>query len=292
MSAGKTTFGRKCFLAVNACLLLALSAVTLYPFLYVLAASFSDRMFIMRGSVSIIPQGFNTYAYQNVFEYPYLWRSYGNTVLYMVIGTAVNMLLTVLGAYPLSRRQFAGRRVLSFLLVFTMWFNAGMIPTFLVVRGVHLYNTIWAMILPGAISTYNLIVVRTFFDNLPVEMEEAALIDGCNDWQALMKIILPLSVPVLMTITLFYMVGHWNSFMPALMYLRSKELYPLQMILREIVLQSLVAEENLEGGANEQVLAESVKYATIIVATVPILCVYPFIQRYFVTGVMIGAVKG
>lgn len=292
MSAGKTTFGRKCFLAVNACLLLAISAVTLYPFLYVLAASFSDRMFIMRGSVSIIPQGFNTYAYQNVFEYPYLWRSYGNTVLYMVIGTAVNMLLTVLGAYPLSRRQFAGRRVLSFLLVFTMWFNAGMIPTFLVVRGVHLYNTIWAMILPGAISTYNLIVVRTFFDNLPVEMEEAALIDGCNDWQALMKIILPLSVPVLMTITLFYMVGHWNSFMPALMYLRSKELYPLQMILREIVLQSLVAEENLEGGANEQVLAESVKYATIIVATVPILCVYPFIQRYFVTGVMIGAVKG
>jgi putative aldouronate transport system permease protein len=292
MSAGKTTFGRKCFLAVNACLLLALSAVTLYPFLYVLAASLSDRMFIMRGSVSIIPQGFNTYAYQNVFEYPYLWRSYGNTVLYMVIGTAVNMLLTVLGAYPLSRRQFAGRRALSFLLVFTMWFNAGMIPTFLVVRGVHLYNTVWAMILPGAISTYNLIVVRTFFDNLPVEMEEAALIDGCNDWQALMKIILPLSVPVLMTITLFYMVGHWNSFMPALMYLRSKELYPLQMILREIVLQSLVDEENLEGGANEQVLAESVKYATIIVATVPILCVYPFIQRYFVTGVMIGAVKG
>lgn len=292
MSAGKTTFGRKCFLAVNACLILALSAVTLYPFLYVLAASLSDRMFIMRGSVSIIPQGFNTYAYQNVFEYPYLWRSYGNTVLYMVIGTAVNMLLTVLGAYPLSRRQFAGRRALSFLLVFTMWFNAGMIPTFLVVRGVHLYNTVWAMILPGAISTYNLIVVRTFFDNLPVEMEEAALIDGCNDWQALMKIILPLSVPVLMTITLFYMVGHWNSFMPALMYLRSKELYPLQMILREIVLQSLVDEENLEGGANEQVLAESVKYATIIVATVPILCVYPFIQRYFVTGVMIGAVKG
>jgi len=292
MAVGKTTLGRKCFLAVNACVLIALAAVTLYPFLYVLAASFSDRMFIIRGSVGILPKGFNTYAYQNVFEYPYLWRSYGNTVFYVILGTAINMLLTVLGAYPLSRKQFYGRKTISFLLVFTMWFNAGMIPTFLVVRGVGLYNTIWAMVLPGAISTYNLIVVRTFFSAQPVEMEEAALIDGCNDWQVLIKIILPLSVPVLMTITLFYMVGHWNSFMPALMYLRSKELYPLQMILREIVLQSLVSEENLEGGADEPVLAESVKYATIVVATVPILCVYPFIQRYFVTGVMIGAVKG
>ena len=288
MAVGKTTKGRIVFIVINTTLLILLAVVTLYPFLYVTAASFSDRMFILRGDIGIIPKGFNVNAYKNVFKYHLLWRSYGNTIFYVILGTSINMLLTVLGAYPLSRKQFKGRRFFSFMLVFTMWFNAGMIPTFLVVRGMGLYNTFWALVLPSAISTYNLIVVRTFFDNIPAEMEEAALIDGGNDFQVLMKVILPLSVPVLMTITLFYLVGHWNAFMPALLYLRSEELYPLQMILRKIVLQSLVDEENLE----DQVLAESVKYSTIVVATVPILCVYPFIQRYFVTGVMIGAVKG
>ena len=288
MAVGKTTKGRIVFIVINTTLLILLAVVTLYPFLYVTAASFSDRMFILRGDIGIIPKGFNVNAYKNVFKYHLLWRSYGNTIFYVILGTSINMLLTVLGAYPLSRKQFKGRRFFSFMLVFTMWFNAGMIPTFLVVRGMGLYNTFWALVLPNAISTYNLIVVRTFFDNIPAEMEEAALIDGGNDFQVLMKVILPLSVPVLMTITLFYLVGHWNAFMPALLYLRSEELYPLQMILRKIVLQSLVDEENLE----DQVLAESVKYSTIVVATVPILCVYPFIQRYFVTGVMIGAVKG
>ena len=288
MAVGKITKGRIVFIVINTTLLILLAVVTLYPFLYVTAASFSDRMFILRGDIGIIPKGFNVNAYKNVFKYHLLWRSYGNTIFYVILGTSINMLLTVLGAYPLSRKQFKGRRFFSFMLVFTMWFNAGMIPTFLVVRGMGLYNTFWALVLPNAISTYNLIVVRTFFDNIPAEMEEAALIDGGNDFQVLMKVILPLSVPVLMTITLFYLVGHWNAFMPALLYLRSEELYPLQMILRKIVLQSLVDEENLE----DQVLAESVKYSTIVVATVPILCVYPFIQRYFVTGVMIGAVKG
>ena len=288
MAVGKITKGRIVFIVINTTLLILLAVVTLYPFLYVPAASFSDRMFILRGDIGIIPKGFNVNAYKNVFKYHLLWRSYGNTIFYVILGTSINMLLTVLGAYPLSRKQFKGRRFFSFMLVFTMWFNAGMIPTFLVVRGMGLYNTFWALVLPNAISTYNLIVVRTFFDKIPAEMEEAALIDGGNDFQVLMKVILPLSVPVLMTITLFYLVGHWNAFMPALLYLRSEELYPLQMILRKIVLQSLVDEENLE----DQVLAESVKYSTIVVATVPILCVYPFIQRYFVTGVMIGAVKG
>lgn len=269
-----------------------LAVITLYPFLYVAAASLSDRLFIIQGKIGIIPQGFNTYAYQSVFKFPYIWTSYGNTIKYLILGTSINMLLTVMGAYPLSRDQFIGRNFFSFLLVFTMWFNAGIIPLFLVVRTLKLYNTIWAMVLPSAISTYNLIVVRTFFKSQPVEMEEAALIDGCNDFQVLIRIILPLSVPVLMTIMLFYMVGHWNSYMPALMYLREKKYYPLQIILRELVLESLVNDVMMENEFGQPITVESVKYATIIVATVPILCVYPFIQRYFVRGVMIGAIKG
>ena len=288
MVAGKQSKSRKLFLIINAILLIALAWVTLYPFLYVAAASFSDKLFIMQGKIGIIPIGFTTQAYESVFTYPNLWQSYGNTIFYMTAGTAINMVMTVFGAYALSRRQLLVRTFFTFFIVFTMWVNAGMIPTFLVVRDLGMYDSIWAILLPGAISTYNLVVMRTFFTSIPVSLEEAAKIDGCNDMQALLKIILPLSIPSLVTIGLFYMVAHWNSFMPALIYLRSKERFPLQLILREIIMQNAMQDMLY---SNDNVISESIKYATIIVATLPILCVYPFIQKYFVKGVMIGAVK-
>lgn len=287
---GTLTLSRRVFISVNTLLLIALSCVMLYPFLYVIAASFSSDVFILSGRVSIIPQGVNVGAYRRVFNYPLIWRSYGNTVFYTFMGTLINIVLTTLGAYPLSRKQFYGRTFFTFFLAFTMWFNAGMIPTFLVVRGYGLYNRVWAILLPGAISTYNLIVMRTFFQQIPVTLEEAALIDGCNDVQTLVRIIAPLSVPAFVTISLFYAVGHWNSFMPALIYLRDKNKFPLQMILRDIVIQNQM-QELVSITESMDINAESVKYATIVTATLPILCIYPFIQKYFVKGVMIGAIK-
>ena len=292
MVSGKITFGRGLFICINTILLILVAVITLYPFLYVMAASVSDSLFLIQGKVGIIPKGFTLAAYRSVLEYPMIGRSYANTLFYVLAGTFINMLLTVLGAYPLSRQQFMGRRAFNFMLVFTMWLNGGMIPLFLVVKGVGLYNSIWALLLPTAISTYNLIIVRTYFQQIPKELEEASLIDGCNDMQTLFKVILPLSVPTLSTVGLFYLVGNWNSFMPALMYLRDKELYPLQMILREIVLLSEVDDLQMQSEMGQTLMLESVKYATIVVATIPVLCVYPFIQKYFVKGVMIGAVKG
>ena len=289
MTIRKEPFSRRVFQIINAILLILLAWVTLYPFLYVAAASFSDKLFIMQGKVSILPKGFTTAAYQAVFQYPHLWRSYGNTIYYMTLGTALNMVLTVFGAYPLSRKQFIGKKFFTFMIVFTMWFGAGMIPAFLLVKGLGMYDTVFALLLPGAISTYNMIVMRTFFQSIPSGLEEAAKIDGCNDIQTLFKIVLPLSIPALMTIGLFYMVGHWNSFMPALIYLRSKERFPLQLILREVIMQNQT--EELVNTSQGNIVSESIKYATIIVATLPILIVYPFIQKYFVKGVMIGAIK-
>ncbi|HML45659.1 MAG TPA: carbohydrate ABC transporter permease [Clostridia bacterium] len=284
---GTMTPGRRLFIGVNTLFLLALSCVMLYPFLYVIAASFSSDVFILTGSVGILPKGFTTGAYGRVFNYPMIWRSYGNTLLYTFFGTLINIALTSLGAYPLSRKQFYGRTFFTFFVAFTMWFNAGMIPTFLVVRSYKMYNTLWAILLPGAISTYNMIVMRTFFQQIPVSLEEAALIDGCNDVQTLLRIIVPLSF---VTISLFYAVGHWNSFMSALIYLRDKNKFPLQMILRDVVIQNQL-QDLVNITESMDVNAESVKFATIVTATLPILCIYPFIQKYFVKGVMIGALK-
>ena len=263
--------GRKAFVIINTVVLLLISAIMLYPAIYVIAASFSEETAILRGDVFLYPVRAHLKAYQKVFVYPMLWKSYSNTLLYTVLGTAINLILTVFGAWALSQKKMVGRRFFTLMCTFTMFFGGGMIPTFLVV------------------STYNMILMRTFFRQIPESLVEAAELDGCKDFGVLFRIVLPLSLASLMTIGMFYAVGHWNSYFPAVMYLTTnKELNPLQIILRQVVLLNEIVEN---ASSTENVMAEGIKYATIVVAMLPMLCIYPFVQRYFVKGVMIGSVK-
>jgi putative aldouronate transport system permease protein len=274
---------------INTIVLLLVSAIMLYPAIYVIAASFSEETAILRGDVFLIPVRAHVKAYQKVFVYPMLWQSYRNTLIYTFLGTAINLVLTVFGAWALSQKKMVGRRFLTLMCTFTMFFGGGMIPTFLVVKGLGLLNTIWAILLPGAVSTYNMILMRTFFRQIPESLVEASELDGCRDFGVLFRIVLPLSLASLMTIGMFYAVGHWNSYFPAVMYLTTnKELNPLQIILRQVVLLNEIVEN---ASSTENVMAEGIKYATIVVAMLPMLCIYPFVQRYFVKGVMIGSVK-
>ena len=285
----RVSASRRAFLAFNTVFLLLICFVMLYPVLYVIAASFSEETAILKGDVFLLPVRTHVKAYQKVFQYPLLWQSYGNTLLYTFVGTAVNLLLTVFGAWALCQKKLVGRRFLTLMCTFTMFFGGGMIPTFLVVKELKLLNTIWAMVLPGAVSTYNMILMRTFFRQIPESLVEAAELDGCKDFGVLFRIVLPLSLASLMTIGMFYAVGHWNSYFPAVMYLTTnKELNPLQIILRQVVLLNEIVEN---ASSTENVMAEGIKYATIVVAMLPMLCIYPFVQRYFVKGVMIGSVK-
>ena len=281
--------GRRAFVIINTIVLLLVSAIMLYPAIYVIAASFSEETAILRGDVFLIPVRAHVKAYQKVFVYPMLWQSYRNTLIYTFLGTAINLVLTVFGAWALSQKKMVGRRFLTLMCTFTMFFGGGMIPTFLVVKGLGLLNTIWAILLPGAVSTYNMILMRTFFRQIPESLVEAAELDGCRDFGVLFRIVLPLSLASLMTIGMFYAVGHWNSYFPAVMYLTTnRELNPLQIILRQVVLLNEIVEN---ASSTENVMAEGIKYATIVVAMLPMLCIYPFVQRYFVKGVMVGSVK-
>ena len=284
----RVSASRRVFLAANTIILLAISFIMLYPVLYVIAASFSEETAILRGDVVFIPVDAHVKAYQKVFQYPLLWQSYGNTLLYTGLGTVINLVLTVFGAWSLSRKKMVGRRFFTLMCTFTMFFNGGMIPTFLVIRELRLLNTIWAILLPGAVSTYNMILMRTFFMQIPQSLVEAAELDGCRDFGVLFRIVLPLSLASLMTIGMFYAVAHWNSYFTAVLYLSKPELYPLQIILRQVVLLNEIVENS---SSTENVMAEGIKYATIVVAMLPMLCIYPFVQRYFVKGVLIGSVK-
>lgn len=280
---------RRAFLIINTIVLILISAVMLYPAIYVIAASFSEETAILKGDVFLYPVRVHVKAYQKVFQYPMLWESYRNTLIYTTLGTTINLTLTVFGAWALSQRKMVGRRFLTLMCTFTMFFGGGMIPTFLVVKELGLLNTIWGILLPSAVSTYNMILMRTFFRQIPQSLVEAAELDGCRDFGVLFKIVLPLSLASLMTIGMFYAVGHWNSYFPAVMYLTTnKSLNPLQIILRQVVLLNEIVEN---ASSTENVMAEGIKYATIVVAMLPMLCVYPFVQRYFVKGVMVGSVK-
>ena len=290
-------FSRRVFEIFNVVFMICLSIVMLYPFIFVLSASLSGNAYVAAGQVTLLPKGFNLRAYEAVLGNKVVSRAYGNTILYTVVGTAVNLIITMLGAYPLSRPDFYGKNVFTFFIAVTMIFSGGLIPNFLVVRGLGLYNSMWALILPGALSTMNMIIMRTFFQGIPDALEEAATIDGCSDMQILVKIILPLSIPSIMTIGMFYAVGHWNSWFSAMIYLQDSQKYPLQLVLRSIVLQNQVndllsaqAGTTIEESTN--LIAETIKYAVIMVAVIPILCVYPFIQKYFVKGTMVGSIKG
>ncbi|WP_217556983.1 carbohydrate ABC transporter permease [Paenibacillus sp. GbtcB18] len=289
----KRSFSERAFDGFNLLVLTLLMIVTIYPLVYVVFASLSDAGGLLSHKGFLWkPVGFSLDAYANVFRNPMILKGYGNTFFVVVVGLAFNILLTSLGAYALSRKSLAYRKRIMLFVVFTMFFSGGLIPFYLTVKGVGLANTLWALIIPTAVNTFNLILMKTAFEGIPDALEESAKIDGANDFVILFRIVLPLSLPVLAVMLLYYGVGHWNSWFNALIFLQERSMFPLQLILREILLQG---EANANLGASEgdvAMLTVTLKYATIIVATVPILLVYPFLQKYFVKGALIGAIKG
>lgn len=289
----KETRGDKIFRWVVAIILLFVNIIMLYPFILVISLSISDPQAVLRGEVVFLPKGFSTQAYEKMITTPNFWISYKNTIIYAVVGTLITLILTSLTAFPLAVTKFKSRKYLNLYYMITMFVYGGMIPTFLVIRSLGIIDTLWAMVLPGALSAYNIMIFRSFFQGIPESLHESAYIDGANDWRVLFSIILPLSKPVIATIALFTMVRHWNSFFNALLYLNTPSKYPLQMILRNILMgaEQLDKTQGFEDFANRSV-TESLKSASIIITTLPVICIYPFIQRYFVKGVMIGSVKG
>ncbi|GFZ90790.1 putative ABC transporter permease protein YtcP [Paenibacillus marchantiophytorum] len=288
------SWGERIFDTSNSIFLILLSLVTLYPFLFVLIASLSDPAWIVqvRGLIWY-PKGFNWEAYIMVFKNPSIITGYLNTILYVILGTSLNILMTSLGAYALSRQDVMWKNPVMFMIVFTMFFSGGLIPTYLLINDLGMVDTRWALLIPTAMSAYNLIIMRTSFQAVPVSLEESAKLDGANDFTILFRVILPLSMPVVAVMVLFYGVSHWNAWFNALIYLRTRDLYPLQLILREILItNSTESMTTGVGGADKMPIGETIKYATIIVATAPILLLYPFLQKYFVKGIMIGAIKG
>lgn len=281
------------FRLCNGVFMILICAVMIYPFIHVLFASVSDpNMLIRHRGLLLAPKGFNIGAYKLVFRNPNILKGYANTILYVVVGTSINIVMTVLSAYVLSRKDFLLRRPLMFMAIITMYFSGGMIPLYLQVQRLKLLNTIWAIVLPTAMSTYNLIIVRTAFENVPPTLEESAMLDGANEFVTLVRIVIPLTMPTIAVMVLFYSVGIWNSWFNAMIYLQDRTKFPLQLILREILIANDTSSMTAGVAGDVVPLAESVKYATIVVATLPVLVIYPFLQKYFVKGVMVGAVKG
>lgn len=283
----KASLGSRIFDVFNVCLMIVLVIVMVYPMIYVFSASISSNAMVASGQVVLWPKAVTWSAYERLVYNPDLWVSYWNTIRYTVVQTALTLVATSMMAYPLAKKWLPGRRPILLMAAFTMLFSGGLIPTFLVVQKLGLLNSIWAIVLPTLISTWYLFIMRTFFEALPQELEDAATIDGCGSLQVLWRIVLPLSMPVMATIGLFTAVNQWNSFFDALIYLNDRSLYPLQIMLRNI----LVAGSTIQGEGDSLNL-ETLKYAMIVIATLPILCVYPFIQKYFVQGAMIGGIKG
>jgi putative aldouronate transport system permease protein len=280
----------------NYAFLIFIFLVVLYPLIYVVSASFSDPNAVASGKVWLLPIDFTTKAYARIFEYPRIWTGYANSIFYATVGTIVNVTFTVLAAYPLSRKDLFGKKPLMFLFVFSMMFSGGLIPFYITVNQLGLYNSRWALIIPQALSVWNMIIAITFFrTSLPQELLEAAQLDGCSDIQYLFRIVLPLSTPIIAVMGLFYAVGHWNQFFTALIFLANKDLFPLQLILRDILVANTVDPSLLEDAktmAAKAGMRDLLKYALIVVASGPVLALYPFVQKYFVKGLMIGAIKG
>ncbi|MBD2844090.1 carbohydrate ABC transporter permease [Paenibacillus sp. IB182496] len=285
----KVSLSSRVFDTVNVLLMLALTAVTLYPIVYVAVASISNPGLVASGEVNLVPRGLTWIAYERVLELPQLWTSYWNTIRYTAVQTGLTLLITAMMAYPLAKHWLPGRRLILLLAAFTLLFNGGLIPTFLVVQQLGMINTIWAIVLPTLVNTWYLFVMRTFFEALPADLEDAATIDGCGSLGVLLRIVLPLSMPVMMTVGLFTAVQQWNSFFDALIFLNERAMYPLQILLRGIVIKDAASDTYV---ADSGTFLVTIKYAVIMVATLPILCVYPFIQKYFVQGSMIGGIKG
>ena len=262
----------------------------LYPCLYVLACSFSNNNSVVRGEVSIYPVRPTLDAYRYLFKYRLIGSGYQNTLFLVIVGTAINMLLTMTTAYGLAKKTLVGRKPLMFMITFTMMFNGGLIPNYILVSDLKLMDTLWSLILPSAISAYNLIIMKNFFETLPEELNEAARIDGLSEIGILFRIVVPLSMASIATIGLFYAVGHWNAYFSAALYLNSRRNWPLQLVLRNLLANANMSE--LPQDLSSTVPYESLKMAVVVVTIGPIIVLYPFIQKYFVKGVMIGSLKG
>jgi putative aldouronate transport system permease protein len=285
--------GYRVFQVVNALILTAVVAATLYPFINILAQSFSSESAIRQGTVNLVPHGFNVTTYKTVLSDSMFWTNYRNTVEYTVLATSISMVLTTCYAYVLSRKRLKGRGLLVGIAVFTMFFNGGLIPNYVLVSQLGMRNTVWAIVLPNAVNVFNLLVMKAFFESLPGELEEAAAVDGLSTYGILWRIVLPLSKAVLATMALFYAVYFWNSWFPAFLYMDRSELFPVTVYLRNIIAGASAGGMN-EGTASDITLqvGANIQAVTIVLTVVPILAVYPFVQRYFVSGVMLGAVKG
>lgn len=298
----KMTAGDRVFVAINFTLLALLFVIMLYPMLFVLSASISSPSMVSAGKMILLPVGVNFDGYAQLKDYGEIWLGYANTFFYTVAGTCLNLAVTIPCAYALSRKDLAGRGVIMTFFIITMYFSGGMIPAYLNVRDLGLVNTRWIMLISGLVSVYNLIVSRTFFANtIPWELHEAATLDGCSDFRMFSQIVLPLSKPIIVVLMLYYGVGHWNTYFNAMIYLRDRSLFPLQLFLREILIQSkmvgnaLAATVDAEDAAallRQQDAANQMKYVLIVVSTLPMLVIYPWLQKYFAKGVMIGSVKG
>ena len=292
----KLSSGDRIFTLFIYMFLIGLMVIVMYPLLFVAIASISDANAILRGEVWLWPKGLHLEGYKMVLTDRDVLVGYGNTIFYTVAGTAINIVLTVCAAYPMSRRMLPGRNLLTLFLVFTMFFSGGLIPTYLLVKDLGMLNTAWAMLLPSAISVWNIIIMRTFFQSsIPGEIQESAEIDGCSELKILIKIVLPLSMPIIAVMILFYSVGHWNAYFNALIYLSDRAKFPLQLFLREMLVQDQMTESISyldKDLINQMMNVETAKYAAVIIANLPIFMLYPFLQKYFTKGMMIGAIKG
>jgi len=290
----RDTRGYRVFTWVNIATIVLIMGLMLYPFLTVVAQSFSSEAAIRSGQVSFWPVGFNLNTYRAVAENPLFWANYRNTVVYTLVGTTVAMVLTTTYAYVLSKKHLRGRNALIGIAVFTMFFNGGLIPNYVLISTLGLKNTMWAVVLPGAISVFNLLVMKSFFENLPTELEEAAQIDGLGWFGIFGRIVLPLSKAVVATMVLFYSVQYWNDWFTAFLYIDEQKLQPVTMFLRNLIAgaSSAASEGAAAQSAATQSISVNIQAVTMVLTVLPILCIYPFVQRYFVSGVMLGSVKG
>lgn len=283
------------FIFFNYFFLTVIALLVIYPLVFVVSASLSNPQYVISGEMWLWPKEFTLDAYEKVFKNKDIITGFMNTVKYTVAGTVLNVIMTILAAYPLSRRDFKGRGLIMAFIVFTIFFSGGLIPTYLLIKDLGMLNTFWVMIIPNAVAVWNIIIMRTFFQSIPHELQESAMIDGCSNFRILWNIVLPLSFPVIAVMVLFYAVGHWNSYFQALIYLQDQEKFPLQLILRQILIQGQtddMIQTTSESFLAQQLSVEGLKYAVLIVANLPMLMLYPFLQRYFVKGVMIGSLKG
>jgi putative aldouronate transport system permease protein len=284
--------GYRVFQVVNAVILTLVVVVTLYPFVNILARSFSETVYIRTGQVNLWPKGFNLTTYGQVMSDPMFWTNYKNTVVYTVVATAIAMVVTTCYAYVLSKRQLKGRGLLVGIAVFTLFFNGGLIPNYVLVSSLGLRNSIWAIVLPNAINVFNLLVMKAFFESLPTELEEAAAVDGLDTYGILLRIVLPLSKAVIATMVLFYAVSFWNSWFSAFLYMDRLELFPVTVYLRNLIAGATSGTDQTAASDAALQIAANIQAVTIVLTVLPIMLVYPFIQRFFVSGVLLGAVKG